>query len=369
MKTHKHVWDFLLRDDTIEFAIINAADGKNKNNKRHKTLRYIRDHKEEYTPIVREWIINYDPKEHKRVTKTINDGLSAKMRNITIPTVIEEIILNAVCLVFKKTLMPSMYEHSYSSIPGKGTHLAAHYISKWLKRDCINTQYAFQSDIYHFFESVNRGILFRKLKRKYKESLFIDLCRKIVYATPGAVGLPLGFPTSQWFANFYMTDFDHYVKEQLKAPYYVRFSDDMLVMCSNKEDLWRYKDAFDEYLNSNLVLRLKPNWKIFPLDHSNPNLLGNKLDFLGYKHARDYKTLRKKILKRYKRKIFHVKKKGKINIKDARQLVTYAGYLKHASCYGWYLKYVKPNVSMRYMRKKISNYSKKGREESCGTKP
>lgn len=318
---------------------------------------------------MREWIINYDPKKYVHIEKIINDGISAKKRKLTIPTCEEEIILNAICIIFKKTLMPSMYEHSYSSIPNRGTHLASRYIAKWMKKDCVNTQYAFQGDIEQFFRSIHRGKLFIKIKKKYKDDKFVNLLRNVIYATPGAVGLPLGFPTSQWFSNFYMTDFDHYVKEKLKAPYYVRFSDDMLIMDSNKNNLWYYKDAIDDYLEKELSLHLKHNWKIFPLDMSNPNLKGNKLDFIGYKHSRDYKTLRKSILSRYRKKARHVSKKGCINIKDARQLVTYAGYLKHAKCYNWYQKQVKPYVSMRYLRKKISTYDKRRRKNgnSSGT--
>ena len=113
-----------------------------------------------------------------------------------------------------------------------------------------------------------------------------------------------------------------------------------------------------------LHLTLKPNWKIFPVDKATPTLNGPPLDFIGYKHYRDYMVLRKKILGKCRKKIYHVKKKQTINIKDARQLVTYAGYLKHAKCYTWYEKYYKPYISVRYLRKKISKYSKKGCESN-----
>lgn len=38
-------------------------------------------------------------------------------------------------------------------------------------------------------------------------------------------GCQYGNFTSQWFANFFLEDFDHYIKEKLKIPYYVRYMD------------------------------------------------------------------------------------------------------------------------------------------------
>lgn len=368
MKSYGHLFnEVLLRDDTISSTIDKAADGKNKNNKRHRKLRYIRANKDEYIPKIKSWIINYEPAKITRIVKVINDGISAKKRTITVPTYQEEEILNAETIVLKQILEPSMYEHSYSSIEGRGTHKASNFIAKWMKRDCVGTQLALQMDIRHFFESVNRSILYNKVKKKIRDKDFLNLCKKTIYATPGNFGLPLGFPTSQTYANYYLTDLDHYIKERLGVKYYVRFSDDMLIMSNNKLFLWYCKDRIEDYLEKNLCLTLKPNYKIFPLDHSNPSLMGNKLDFLGYKHTRDYKTLRKKILGRFKRKVHHVHKKGCTNIKDARQIVTYASYLKHAKCHGWYEREIKPYVNLHYMRIKISRYSKK-EEHLCGTK-
>lgn len=52
--------------------------------------------------------------------------------------------------------------------------------------------------------------------------------------------------TSQWFANFYLQNLDHYIKEQLKAPYYVRYMDDMLVFIEIK-GIEKIKIAIEEF--------------------------------------------------------------------------------------------------------------------------
>ena len=50
-------------------------------------------------------------------------------------------------------------------------------------------------------------------------------------------GLGIGNMTSQVLAIFYLNDLDHYVKEELKIKYYIRYQDDFLLFHSNKEYL------------------------------------------------------------------------------------------------------------------------------------
>lgn len=317
-----------------------------------------------FVPIVRNWIENYDPNAYRRTEKDINDGISAKVRHLIIPTWQEEIISNVVAIVLRDAFMSSMYEHSYSSIPKRGTHKATKYISKWLRKDCVNTRFGLQMDIVHYFDSVDQELLLDILRRRIKDKHFLDLWAKLLSTADH--GLPLGFPSSQWFANIFLDDLDHFVKEKLHVSYYVRFSDDLIIFADNKEILWAYKFEIEKFL-ANKKLTLKSNWQIFPVDTWTPNdATGRVLDFLGYKHHRDYVTMRKKVLLKFDRKIRHVMKKESTNIKDARQIITYAGYLTHAQCYTWFKKHVSNNINLRYLRIKISKYSKKECKGKCG---
>lgn len=71
--------------------------------------------------------------------------------------------------------------------------------------------------------------------------------------------------TSQWFANFYLQDLDHYIKEKLKVKYYLRYMDDMLLFGRNKKELHKCRELVDEYLHKE-GLRLKENWQLFKTD-------------------------------------------------------------------------------------------------------
>lgn len=49
-----------------------------------------------------------------------------------------------------------------------------------------------------------------------------------------STGLPLGNLTSQLLVNIYMNEFDQFVKHKLKAKYYIRYADDMVVISENR---------------------------------------------------------------------------------------------------------------------------------------
>lgn len=156
-----------------------------------------------------------------------------------------------------------------------------------------------------------------------------------------------GFFTSQWLANYYMQDADHYIKEDLKVPYYVRYMDDMLLFHRNKKELHKIKDKLERYLEFE-GLEIKSNWQLFKVD-SRP------VDFIGYRFYRGHTTLRRSNFLRIKRRIKKVYKKGKINCTDATAVISYYGWYKHCSYYRFTEKYVKPYISINKCKGVIRN--------------
>ncbi len=352
MKSYNHLFEKLVDTGNLKQAIANSARGKNKNRYRHRKLKEISRDPDSYIEEVRSKIERFEPPKH--IEKVINDGINAKKRKITVPTVYEEIIHHAVVNVFKEITLPSMYEHSYASIQGRGTHLAARRIKRWIKSDKKNTKYCLKLDIRKYFESINQDILLQKLRKLIRDNKFYSILEKIVRSTDS--GIPLGFVTSQWFANFYLTELDHKIKEEWQARYYVRFMDDMIIFGSNKRKLHRLFDNLKTYLENELDLEVKDNWQIFRLD-SRP------LDFLGFRFYRNHTGLRRKLALKMCRKADRIAKKPQITVHDARQMVTYAGYTKYADVYDWYQDHIKPCVNIRRLRKQISYHDRRKNNE------
>ena len=229
-------------------------------------------------------------------------------------------------------------------------------VKKWIKNNRRNTKYCLKMDIKKFFESIDQKILLKKLKKIIRDKEYYCYLEKIITTTDK--GLPLGFTTSQWFANFLLTELDHLIKELWGAKHYIRFMDDMIVFGSNKRKLHQIKNKVQNYLKEELNLELKSNWQVFPLVNTTSKKKGRFLDFLGFKFYRTHTGLRSSIALKAKRKAQHIFKKKKANIRDARQMVTYGGFIRYANCYNWFQVYIKKFISFRQLRKQISKYDR-----------
>ena len=125
MKSYNHLWENLVSDYNIKLAIYAASHG----NMKRRLLTEMKNNPEIYYGKVRSWIEDYKPKTH--TPKVINDGISAKKREIIVPTVSEHVVQHAVMQILKPIFMRGMYEHSYASIPQRGCHKGMKYVKKW----------------------------------------------------------------------------------------------------------------------------------------------------------------------------------------------------------------------------------------------
>jgi hypothetical protein len=112
----------------------------------------------------------------------------------------------------------------------------------------------------------------------------------------GDKGMPIGNLTSQLFANIYLNELDHFVKDYLQVKCYVRYMDDFVILDTDKTKLFKLRDLIREFLNEKLNLKLHPKKsEYFPIKKG--------IDFLGYTVFWNYITLRKSTVKRFKKRL------------------------------------------------------------------
>lgn len=131
-----------------------------------------------------------------------------------------------------------------------------------------------------------------------------------------ADGLPIGNYLSQYFANYYLTYFDHWIKEDKQIKYYFRYADDIVILSQSKEHLHHVLSEIRMYLNDNLKLQIKNNYQIFPVK-------ARGIDFVGYVFYHSHTLLRKSIKKRFAKAI---SKK-----KNNQTIAAYNGWTKHCN--------------------------------------
>ena len=210
-------------------------------------------------------------------------------------------------LVSRHILMPAIFpcliNQNVASRPEMGTKDGIMYFQKY-KKICdvkYKNYYLLKCDISKYFSSIDHDILKEKLKRKIKDKEALKIVFDIIDSEEK--GLGIGNMTSQILAIFYLNDLDHFIKEELKIKYYVRYQDDFLLFHESKEYLKYCLEEIRKFVKKE-KLELNPKTRIY----KNTNhflFLGRK--FNG-KYGR-YKTISKKI--RIRKFLF---KENKINL-------------------------------------------------------
>ena len=143
---------------------------------------------------------------------------------------------------------------SYATRKRKGAHKAVLRAQQFLKCN----QWFLKMDIKSYFACVDHDTLLTILARKIKDSFLLDLFAKILSKGGNdRVGIPIGNLTSQFFANVYLDIFDHFMKENLRIKYYLRYMDDFCIFSNQKEELKTLNRIVTDFLRDELKLSIK----------------------------------------------------------------------------------------------------------------
>lgn len=224
----------------------------------------------------------------------------------------DRITHHAIMNVLEPIFVSTFTADTYSCIKRRGIHAAARAVRSAL-RDEAGTKYCLKLDITKFYPSVNHEILKNMLRRKIKDQDLLSLLGEIIDSAPG---LPIGNYLSQYLANFYLTGFDHWIKEAKAVKYYFRYADDLVILAGSKSELHDLLIDIKYYLDRELKLQVKPNHCIFPV-------AARGIDFVGYVFFHTHTLLRKSIKKNFARMV-------KRNFTRA-SLAAYWGWAKHAN--------------------------------------
>jgi len=334
MKRVGNIYSQITSKDNIAKAFANAAKGKHD----RKIVQMIKSNFNYYVDEVHKMLADktYTPSPY--IILKIHDGTRKKERIIFKPKFFPDQVIHwALMQQIEPIIMKGMYDLCCASVKNRGILRASRHLKKILVNDRKNTKYCLKLDIKKFYPSLDKEILKQKFRRKIKDNDVLHLLDIIIDSSEE--GVPIGNYTSQWFANFYLQDLDHYIKEKLQVKYYVRYMDDMLLFHRNKKELHKIKLAVDDFLEKE-HLKIKENWQLFKLD-SRP------LDFIGYRFYRGYTTLRSSNFLRIKRRIKKIYKKQKINYLDACAVISYVGWLKHCDSHIFKEKYLHPYINIK----------------------
>lgn len=344
MKRQGHVFETVCDIETIKLAINKASLGK----RHHKNVARVLADPDRYAADIRAMLVNSTFVPAAPKIKTIYDTTSGKTRSISRPPFFPDQVVHwALMLALEPVIMRGMYAHSCGSIPGRGTTYGQKLVRKWLDRHPRRTKYCLKMDVSKFYPSIKADPLKAMFRRKIKDARCLHLIDSII---DSADGLPIGYYTSQWFANFFLEDLDHFIKEQLRVPFYVRYIDDLVMFGPNKRKLHRAHVAITDFL-AEKGLAVKGDWQVFPTRK-------RALDFLGMRFFADRTIIRKRTSLRIRRRVAKIARKTSPTVSDAAAIVSYWGWMKRTDSYRFYHGIVRPVVSIATARKVVSAHAR-----------
>lgn len=233
----------------------------------------------------------------------------------------DRIVHHAIMNIMEPIWVSAFVKGTYSCIRKRGIHKALKDV-KFALKDEVNTQYCLKLDIRKFYPSIDHDILKTIIRKKIKDKRLLSLLDEIIES---AQGVPIGNYLSQFFANLYLTYLDHWIKEQKKVRYYFRYADDIVILGGDKQQLRDLFYDIQDYLNNKLKLNFKDNWQIFKVD-------SRGIDFVGYRVFHTHTLLRKRIKKRFCKKINKLNKKQNLDKDTYKQKICgYIGWIKYCN--------------------------------------
>jgi retron-type reverse transcriptase len=303
MKTHKNLFNEICSFQNLWYASRKAKRGKS-------SFDYVQrfEHllETELLQLRRELLAcTYVPGHYKEFII-----VEPKVRMISAAPYRDRVVHHALCNVIEPLFNRSFLLDSYANQAGKGVHRAVDRF-QWFAQ---KYRYVLKCDIRKYFPSIDHSVLKSIIRKKIACARTLSLIDTIIDRSnnqdpvheyfPGddlftpferRRGLPIGNLTSQFFANVYLNQFDHYMKEEQGANGFIRYVDDFVMFADDKEELYRLRSCAESFLAS-LRLCLHQTKSLI-----HKNSVG--VQYLGYRIFPDYRLLKNESIVRYKRKI------------------------------------------------------------------
>lgn len=323
-----------LFEQIVSIENIRLAD---KRARAHKAKNYgIRLFDENYEANIIELQRELESGEYRTGEYEVFKIYTPKEREIARLQYRHRVVHHAIMNIMEPIWVGTFTANSYSCIKGRGIHKCLQDVRKALK-DIEGTRYCLKIDIKKFYPSINRDKLIEIIGKKIKCKRTMDLHSEAIHSAPGESGVPIGNYLSQFYANLYLTYFDHWMKEAKRVKYYFRYCDDMVIFAPTKEELHRLLHEISRYLSDELFLKVKNNYQIFPVE-------SRGVDFVGYKMFHTHTLLRKSI------------KKGLIKNKNKPKSVSsYGGWAVHCNSVNLFRKTLNIELHDTFKRKTSKN--------------
>lgn len=313
---------------------------------------------------------------------------SGKKREIEIARLKDHIVQWMTILTIEELETKKMYRHSCGNLPRRGIEDARKTVEKWTRSgDC---KFFVKLDIRHFYQTVNLAKLQELMHRHIKDRRFLEVLDQSIFSAAvqetlfeDPRNLAIGYFSSPWFANIYLTPLDNFITSSLfkdrrgkrvhYVRHYLRYVDDLLLMGTSRSDLKKAVKKVMAFCKETLDIEIKSAWEICQIGELLPEDENGRMkvkpgtkqiDIVGYTftttttrvRARNFLRIRKLAKRIHKR----LTAKGYVVLQNAQSLLSRNGWFSHADSKHFQEIYITPFVNISFM-KEIVSYADKNR--------
>ena len=231
------------------------------------------------------------------------------------------------------TMSSSFIYDNFACQKGKGTDAARNRLAEFLRkyyRKHGHDGYVAQFDIHGYYPNMSHAITEHLFKEKLTPDVYTLVQRILREQYEGDKGYNPGSQLIQIAGISILDKFDHFVKENLHAKFYIRNMDDFLIISHDKEYLASCKEQMEEFLTCILQFEMNPKkTRIYSLHDG--------IDFLGFHYSltgtgKVIKIVRSENVKRERRKLRRLVAKSKRGGLPREKVdESYAAWRNHAS--------------------------------------
>jgi RNA-directed DNA polymerase len=222
------------------------------------TVGGITDYLKQHWPAIREQLLNgtYEPRPVRRVEIPNPDG---GVRKLSIPTVLDRLIQQAVMQVLQRRWDPTFSESSYGFRPGRSAQQAVAQAQQYIAEGhgwCVDL------DLEKFFDRVNHDKLMGQIAKRVEDKRLRKLIRAFLNAgvmenglvSPSVEGTPQGGPLSPLLSNLVLDELDRELER--RGHRFVRYADDCNIYVRSERAGQRVMESVTQFITQGLKLKV-----------------------------------------------------------------------------------------------------------------
>lgn len=312
MKRYGNLYAQICDINNLRLAAQNAASGKRR---RSEVTAFFARLEENLEQLHRE----LTEKRYKTSPYDVFVKFEGKRREIYKLPFRDRVVHWAIMQVLEPIWTPQFTADTHACIKGRGMHSLLRKLREDLRNDPEGTAYCLKLDIRKFYPSIDHEKMKAVVRRKIKDPEVLWLLDGIIESAPG---VPIGNYISQYFANLYLSELDHLLKEVAGVRYYYRYADDMVLLAGDKPTLHGWLVLINDWLNVERHVDLKGNYQVFPVE-------SRGIDFVGYVTFHTHCLARKKNKQGLCRELAKLRKAGVPEAEIMLLTASRAGFMLH----------------------------------------